>query len=360
VTLRSARDASLGWQAPLPETPPRTTPRDAAAWARVLKPYCRTNGGRAVGELAVTSIGFVSLASAMVWTVSNQSGFLYALLLLPTVGFLLRLFMIQHDCAHRSFFRSRWANDWVGRLIGVATLTPHDHWRTTHTFHHASSGDLDRRGIGDVYTLTAAEYLARSPAARLTYRLYRHPAVMFGIGPAFLFVFHNRLPIGFMTGGWRPWLSTMATNLGIAAVLASLVATIGFQATLWVYVPVVLVAAAAGVWLFYVQHQFETTHWARGSSWNARDAALHGSSHYHLPPVIRWFTANIGMHSVHHLSSRIPIYRLPEVLRDHRDLLAVGRVTARQSLRCVRLALWDEEHGRLISFKELRSREFPT
>jgi len=291
----------------------------------------------------------------MVWAVENQILSLYLALLVPTAGFLVRLFMIQHDCAHRSFFSSRRANDLVGRLIGVVTLTPHDQWRMTHSFHHASSGDLDRRGIGDVYTLTVGEYLARSRWARLRYRLYRHPAVMFGVGPVYIFLLHNRLPVGSMRKEWLPWLSTMGTNLAIMITFALLVAAIGLRPLLWVYVPTVLLAAVAGVWLFYVQHQFENTHWARGASWNARDAALHGSSHYDLPGVIRWFTANIGMHNVHHLSSRIPFYRLPEVLRDHNELRSVGRVTLRQSLRGVRLVLWDEEQRRLVSFKQLNA-----
>jgi omega-6 fatty acid desaturase (delta-12 desaturase) len=309
---------------------------------------------RGARELAVTSVGFLSLAYSMHWAVEHQLFLLYAALLLPAAGFLVRLFMIQHDCAHRSFFPSRRANDLVGRLIGIATLTPHDVWRMSHSFHHASSGDLDRRGIGDVYTLTVSEYLARARWARLRYRLYRHPAVMFGVGPLYLFLFHNRLPVGFMRKEWLPWLSTMGTNLGILVTFGLLVATTGLRPLLWVYMPTVLIAAGAGVWLFYVQHQFEGTHWARGAAWNAHDAALYGSSHYDLPIVIRWFTANIGMHNVHHLSSRIPFYRLPEVLRDHGELRSVGRVTWLQSLRGIRLVLWDEEQSRLISFKQLR------
>jgi omega-6 fatty acid desaturase (delta-12 desaturase) len=327
---------------------------DAVAWGRTLKQYRRADGPRSVRELAITSIGFVSLTYAMFWAVENQLFCLYALLLLPTAGFLVRLFMIQHDCAHRSFFPSRRANDWLGRLIGIATLTPHDHWRMSHAAHHASSGNLDRRGIGDVRTLTVAEYLARSRWARLRYRLYRHPAMMFGVGPLYLFLLHNRMPVGFMRNGWLPWLSTMGTNLGIVATLALLIAAVGLGPFLWIYVPTVLIATAAGVWLFYVQHQFEHTHWARGASWNAQDAALYGSSHYHLPSVIRWFTANIGMHNVHHLSSRIPFYRLPEVLADHHELRDVGRVTMLQSLRGVRLVLWDEKRRCLVSFEQLR------
>ena len=310
---------------------------------------------RGARELAVTVMGFASSVYSMIWAIEIELFPLYALLILPAAGFLVRLFMIQHDCAHRSFFPSRRANDYVGRLIGIATLTPHDHWRASHAFHHASSGDLDRRGIGDVLTLTVAEYLALSPWGRLRYRLYRHPAVMSGIGPSFLFLLFNRLPLGFIKKGWRPWLSTMATNFGIVAMLVMLIATIGLRPFLWIYPPTVLVAAAAGVWLFYVQHQFEGTYWARGAEWNAHDAALYGSSHYHLPTVVRWFTANIGMHNVHHLSSRIPFYRLPEVLNDHRELGDVGRVTLLQSLRGVRLVLWDEERRRLVSLEQLRS-----
>ena len=220
---------------------------------------------RGARELAVTVMGFASIVYSMIWAIEIELFPLYALLILPAAGFLVRLFMIQHDCAHRSFFPSRCANDCVGRLIGIATLTPHDHWRASHAFHHASSGDLDRRGIGDVLTLTVAEYLALSPWGRLRYRLYRHPAVMFGIGPSFLFLLFNRLPLGFIKKGWRPWLSTMATNFGIVAMLVMLIATIGLRPFLWIYPPTVLVAAAAGVWLFYVQHQFEGTYWARGA-----------------------------------------------------------------------------------------------
>jgi omega-6 fatty acid desaturase (delta-12 desaturase) len=296
------------------------------------------------------------MAYLMIAAIENRLFIAYAVLLLPTAGFLVRLFVIQHDCAHRSFFPSRRWNDWVGRVIGLATLTPHDHWRVTHAFHHASSGNLDRRGVGDVYTLTVAEYLARTRFDRLRYRLYRHPAVMFGIGPLYLFLLHNRLPLGSTQRGSLPWVSTMATNAGILAVLATLIATVGLRSFLWVYAPTVLIATMAGVWLFYVQHQFENTHWSKGTSWIAQDAALYGSSHYQLPGVVRWFTANIGIHHVHHLASAIPFYRLPDVMRDHRELRDVCRITLLQSLRGVRLVLWDEERGRLVSFEALRTR----
>ena len=327
---------------------------DAAGWGRVLRPYRQANGARGLRELAITLALFALAACSMLWAVENGHYWLHVLLLLPAAGLLVRLFIIQHDCAHHSFLPWRRANDWVGRMIGLATLTPHDHWRMSHAFHHASSGNLDRRGIGDVYTLTVAEYLARSPWGRLRYRLYRHPAVTFGVGPLYLFLFHNRLPMGFTRKGWTPWLSTMSTNVGIAALLALLIATLGLRSFLLIYAPVVLLAAAAGVWLFYVQHQFENTHWAKGASWNANDAALYGSSHYRLPGLIRWFTGNIGIHHVHHLSSRIPFYRLPEVLRDHESLRDVGSVSMLQSLKAARLVLWDEKRRRLVSLRQMR------
>lgn len=330
-------------------------PLDAGAWARKLRPYRRADPLRASLELAITSSAFVLAWLASHWAWQQGHYGLYALLLLPAAGFLVRLFMIQHDCGHGSFFPSRRANDWTGRVIGVATLTAYDHWRASHAHHHANSGNLDRRGIGDVRTLTVAEYAVRPKWGRLRYRLYRHPVVLFGFGPLYLFLLQNRLPFGFARHGWKPWVSTMGTNAAIGAVFTAIVLAVGSSAFVAVHVPIVLLAAAVGVWLFYVQHQFERTHWAEGASWSAQDAALHGSSHYDLPAVMRWFTANIGVHHVHHLSSRVPCYRLPEVLRDYVELRGIGRVTLLESLRGVRLVLWDERRRRLVSFAELES-----
>jgi omega-6 fatty acid desaturase (delta-12 desaturase) len=210
--------------------------------------------------------------------------------------------------------------------------------------------------MGDIDTLTVREYLALTWRGRLRYRLYRHPVVMFGLGPIYMFMLQHRLPVGLMRDGWRPWLSTMLTNLAIAIVVAVLIFFIGIKAFLLVQLPIILLAAVAGVWLFYVQHQFEGTYWARAEGWDRHDAAIHGSSHYCLPGVLRWFTANIGIHHVHHLCSGMPFYRLPQVLRDHPELDAVGRLTLSESLRCVRLVLWDEGWQRLISFHDLRRR----
>jgi acyl-lipid omega-6 desaturase (Delta-12 desaturase) len=239
------------------------------------------------------------------------------------------------------------------------TLTPYDLWRRKHAIHHSTSGNLDRRGIGDIDTLTVHEYLARSRWGRLRYRVYRHPLVMFGFGPAYLFILEHRLPVGLMRSGWQPWLSTMATNAAIAAVVATMIWLVGVGPFLLVHLPVMLLAASVGVWLFYVQHQFENTAWAHDGAWNLQEVALHGSSHYALPSPLRWFTANIGVHHIHHLCSRIPCYRLPLVLREHPDLAGIGRLTLLQSLKCVRLALWDEDQKRLVSFRELR-RQYPS
>jgi len=284
---------------------------------------------------------------------------LYGLMLLPAAGLLARLFMIQHDCGHSSFFHSRRANDWIGRILGVVTLTPYDAWRSTHAEHHASSGNLDRRGIGDVHTLTVDEYRALSGLRRLGYRLYRHPLVMFGIGPIFLFFIWNRVPDKLMKTGIRAWVSPTATNVAIGALSAIAVWALGMGPFLLLYGPVTVLAACAAVWLFYVQHQFEATHWERAQRWNAQEAALLGSSNYDLPPILRWFSGNIGFHHVHHLVSRIPFYRLPEVIRDFPELRSLNRLSLVQSLASVRLALWDETNERLVSFEEPSARTLP-
>ena len=328
---------------------------DARLLTRTLSHYRDPSTLRSVLELLVTAIPLVLLWAAMWAALSAQYFWLYALLVLPAAGFLVRLFMIQHDCGHGSFFRSRRSNDWVGRVIGVLTMTPYDHWRRTHAEHHAGAGNLDRRGMGDVDTLTVREYRALSAWGRLRYRVYRHPLILFGLGPSLLFFVQNRLPFGLMRAGAEPWISTMATNAGIALLSAVAIWSIGLGPFLLIYVPVGVVAGSIGVWLFYVQHQFEETLWAKGEDWNAQEAALHGSSHYDLPAMLRWFTANIGIHHVHHLASRIPFYRLPQVMRDHPELKGVSRLTLRQSLACTRLVLWDEARQRLIPFAEVAS-----
>jgi acyl-lipid omega-6 desaturase (Delta-12 desaturase) len=355
--------AAATWSAPLARSrclrmherePNSHSLRVARSEVPVLTGYREPSFGRSLFELVVTAVPFALLWTLM-WVAVDAGYWPCLLLAVPAAGFLVRLFMIQHDCGHGSFFRHRLANDWVGRAIGVLTLTPYGFWRRAHALHHANSGNLDRRGIGDIDTLTVREYLSLSRWGRLRYRLYRHPIVMFGFGPAYLFVLKHRLPIGLMRSGWQPWLSTMATNVAIAILVATMISLIGAGPFLLVHLPIALLAASIGVWLFYVQHQFEETFWADDQGWNFHEAALKGSSHYDLPGVLRWFTANIGVHHVHHLCSRIPYYRLPRVMRDHPQLAAVGRLTLRQSLKCVRMVLWDERRRRLISFRELHA-----
>jgi acyl-lipid omega-6 desaturase (Delta-12 desaturase) len=330
--------------------------KNAVRWAeartlvQLLGRFREPDNVRGGFELAITAVPFAAIWTLM-WVSLYFDCWIGLVGAVPAAGLLVRLFMIQHDCGHGSFFRGRLANDWVGRVIGVMTLTPYGYWRHNHALHHASSGNLDQRGSGDIDTLTVREFLARPRWRRILYRLYRHPAVMFGVGPTYLFILRHRLPIGMMHGGWKPWLSTMGTNAAIAILVTGMISLVGVGPFLLVHLPITILASSIGVWLFYVQHQFERTSWSHDEAWRFHEAALTGSSHYHLPVVLRWFTANIGVHHIHHLSSRIPCYRLSDVLRDHPQLAVVGRITLLQSLRCVGLALWDEDRQRLVSFR---------
>ncbi len=236
----------------------------------------------------------------------------------------------------------------------MLTLTPYDVWRRTHSIHHSTHGNLGKRGMGDIHTMTVAEYRASGRWGQFMYRLYRHPITLFGFGPGYLFFLQNRIPYGLM-GQARYWISAMGTNLTIVLALAAIWYFGGLMPLLLIFVPATLIAATAGLWLFYVQHQFEATTWEDDSNWQLHDAALHGSSHYVLPPVLQWLSANIGIHHVHHLYSRIPFYRLPQVLRDHAELAEGNRMTIRESLANARLHLWDEDAKRLVSFSQARA-----
>lgn len=336
-------------------TMPASQARSARDWVRILAKYREPSTHRSILELLVTLVPF-TLLWVLAWTMLSFNSWLAFAVAVLNGFFLVRIFCIQHDCGHASFFHSRKAQDWVGRCLGVLTLTPYDVWRRTHSIHHAQHGNLDERGIGDVLTLTVDEYRARRPLGRLMYRLYRHPVVLFGLGPSYLFLLQNRLPLGLMTSGRRYWVSAMGTNAMIAVLLAGMLWLGGLMPMLLIYLPTVVVAATVGVWLFYVQHQFEETHWSEGNEWQLHEAALAGSSHYVLPTPLRWLSANIGIHHVHHLYSRIPFYRLPEILRDHPELAFAQRLTLWESLRSVNLNLWDEKRKRLTSFREASRR----
>jgi acyl-lipid omega-6 desaturase (Delta-12 desaturase) len=338
----------------LSPTTAESAPRSARDWVQLLARYRDPSTIRSIWELGITLFCYLSLWVLAFVALQHH----WVLALIPATlngGFIVRLFAIQHDCGHGSFFPRRNWNDWTGRAIGILTLTPYDVWRKQHAVHHSASGNLDRRGIGDVLTLTVEEYRARSAWGRLTYRLYRHPLVMFGLGPAWLFVFNNRVPVGLMAAGWRYWVSAMVTNAALIVWLAGLFLLGGWGAILAIWLPTVIAGATIGVWLFYVQHQFEETHWASEADWDVHHAALHGSSHYVLPRPLQWITANLGMHHVHHLYSRLPFYRLPEVLRDFPPLAAAQRMTIRQSIANARFHLWDEKGRRLLTWAQAQA-----
>lgn len=326
----------------------------AVDWMRVLAQYREPHHGWSMLEIAWTFIPFIMFWLAA-WYTFAISPALSVALCVPSAFFLVRLFAIQHDCGHGAFFRSKGLNDWVGRCLGVLTLTPYDVWRQAHILHHASSGNLDKRGIGDIKTLTISEYEARGFWGKLTYRVYRHPIIMFVVGPAYIFLLDNRLPWNFFKAGAKYWISAMGTNLGILVIAAVLIYAMGPAAFFTIFLCTTAMGAAIGVWLFYIQHQFEETVWDNGEEWQLHEAALYGSSHYDLPVMFRWLTANIGIHHVHHLYSKIPFYRLTRVLKDNPALAEIRRLTFIESLKCINLQLWDEDNRKLVSFAQAKA-----
>jgi omega-6 fatty acid desaturase (delta-12 desaturase) len=330
-------------------------PAVARDWIAVLQRYRHPDPARSIFEVVITLVPFLALWVAA-WAALSVGYWLTLIIAVPAAFFLVRLFLIQHDCGHGAMFKKRLTNDWVGRAMGVLTLTPYDAWKRSHAIHHASHGNLDERGTGDIDTLTVREYRALSPWRRLVYRLYRNPIILFGIGPTLLFVVQHRLPYSMLKGAdWRSWVSVIGTNVGLVALGGLVIWLVGWKAFLAIQLPIVAVGSSIGVWLFYIQHQFEDTFWADNPDWNVHEAALQGSSHYDLPGILPWLTANIGVHHVHHLYSRIPYYRLPQVLRDFPELAQVHRITLWESFKCVRLRLWDENERRLVSFAEARA-----
>ena len=311
---------------------------------------------RSIFQLVTTLALFTATCIAMFYSL-DISYFLTLLLSLPAAGLLIRLFIFQHDCGHGSFFNSKRANDWVGRFLSVLTVTPYDFWRRAHNMHHATSGDLDRRSIGGIDTITIQEYRALPKAKQIAYRIYRNPIVLLVIGTPFYVMILQRIPFNQGTGFYENYKtlslesiksSILLTNLAILGFFGTLSFLIGLGTVLAIFLPILVVTAWIGGWLFYVQHQFEETYWEKNEDWDLREAALFGSSYYELPKIIQWFSGNIGLHHIHHLCSKIPNYKLQDCMDAKPELSTINKLTFIESLKCVDLKLWDEETKRLV------------
>ncbi len=327
-------------------------PIDTAAWKKVVMRYQQPSRWRAVWQLVNTLGPFVALWCLMCFLVT-VSYWLVVPLAILVGGLTVRLFIIHHDCGHGSFFKSRRANDIWGFITGVLTLTPYHHWRWEHAVHHSTSGNLDRRGTGDIWTLTVREYLECSRWKRFTYRLMRNPAVLFVIGPLYMLLIKHRFPNA--GAGRRERRSVYWTNLGILGLAVGLILVFGLEAYLVIQLTAVGVAGSVGIWLFYVQHQFEGVYWQRQGEWDYLTAALQGSSFYKLPKILQWFTGNIGFHHIHHLSPRIPNYNLKRCHDAEPMFQTVPPVTLSGSLKSLAFRLWDEKRHRLVGFGHLRN-----
>ncbi len=313
--------------------------------------YCRPRLFRSVLDVATSMVPYLALSFLLDLTL-HISVLLTVVLVVLAGGFLVRTFVVFHDCAHGSLFSSKRANRWVGRVAGLLVLAPFERWRHDHAVHHGTSGDLERRGVGDIVTLTVQEYRARSWRGRLAYRVIRNPAFMFGLGPIVAMVIGPRLP----TRGQRPRLrhSVLGTDASILLLAAGLCWLIGWERFLLVWAPSALLAGSVGIWLFYVQHQFEDAYWQSADDWDYTEAALRGSSYLKLPRVLEFFTGHIGFHHVHHLNARIPNYNLRRAHRENPIFHQVPELSLLDGLRAVQLKLWDQDRGKLVSFADAR------
>jgi acyl-lipid omega-6 desaturase (Delta-12 desaturase) len=320
-----------------------------AFWGDALAPYSRPRLGRSLLDIATSLVPYLAL-SVLMYLALDVSYLLVLALAIPAAGFLLRTYIVFHDCAHGAFLPSKRANSWLGVALGLVVYQPFLSWRHSHAVHHATAGHLDRRGVGDVLTLTVAEYQASPWRRRLGYRLFRNPLVMFGLGPIYAMVLQPRL----VSRSARPRIrrSVLATNVVLTALVGALCWLVGWREFLLVQTPTALLAGSAGVWLFYVQHQFEDTYWQSAGDWSYADAALQGSSYLKLPSVLQFFTGNIGLHHVHHLNARIPNYNLQRAHDRNPIFHQVPTLSLWDGLRAVRLKLWDEGRGRLVTFAE--------
>ena len=332
--------------APAPSAP------DLSAWKEIVARYQKPSVGRAVWQLLNTLVPYVALWYLMYLSLAVSYWLVVPLAILAG-GFMVRIFIIHHDCGHGSFFKSRTANDVWGFITGVLTFTPYHHWRWEHALHHSTSGDLDRRGVGDVWTLTVQEYLESSRWKRFSYRLARNPLILFVIAPLLLFLVWQRFPKP--KASLRERLSVYWTNLALAVVATGLIWAFGWKAYLIIQLTVIMVAGSAGVWLFYVQHQFEGVYWERGEDWDYATAALKGSSFYKLPKILQWFSGNIGFHHIHHLSPRIPNYHLEKCHKAEPLFQTVKPITLLASFKSFTFRLWDEQRRVLVGYGHLRT-----
>ncbi len=317
---------------------------------RAIRKYQQPDLFKAIWQLANTFIPYIILWGLMYY--SYKAGYSYWITLglaIVAGGLSVRIFIFFHDCSHQSFFASRKANTVLGYICGVLTFTPFEEWRMSHGWHHNTFGDLDRRGKGDVWTLTAEEFRTASKPKRFWYRFFRHPFVLLCLGPAYLFMISYRFT--HKGAKRRQKNSVIITNAAIAAIIVVASLTIGFRAYALIQFPVIFFAGVIGVWLFYIQHQFEGVYWSRHDQWDPINASLHGSSYYKLPSVIQWFTGNIGLHHIHHLRARIPNYNLQRACNDTQAFLDIQPLTLRKSFTCLHLKLWDEHRQKLVGFK---------
>jgi acyl-lipid omega-6 desaturase (Delta-12 desaturase) len=324
---------------------------DRRPWRESLAPLAVPCLGRGLLAIATSVLPYVGLCVAIYLTLGDSPA-LTAILAILAAGFLVRVFVMFHDCAHGSLLPSRRANTILGTVLGLLVLSPFRRWRHDHAVHHATSGDLDRRGVGDIVTLTIAEYRTRSWRGRVGYRLIRNPLVMFGLGPVFAMIVGPRM----VARGARPRMrnSVLGTDAALVALIGGMCWLIGWRDFLIVWAPAALMAGSVGIWLFYVQHQFEDAYWKRGDEWNYAEAALAGSSYLKLPRVLQFFTGNIGLHHVHHLNARIPNYNLQRAHRASLLFAGVPTLSLWDGLRAVRFKLWDERSERLVTFAQAR------
>ncbi len=320
------------------------------AWQQIVARYHRSDNRRAVRQVINTFGPYLALWGVMIWTI-NISYWITLPLAILSAGFLMRGFIILHDCGHGSFFTSRKANDILGFISGILTFTPYAYWRHRHAMHHATAGNLDKRGAGDVWTMTTEEYRTSSWRKRLGFRLFRHPLVLLVLGPAYMFLIQHRFAA--KGSGWRWHLSVAWTNLCLIGVGFAVSSLIGFWAYVGIQLPIILVTGAAGVWMFYVQHNFEGAYWERSKNWSYVESALKGSSYYELPRVLQWFSGNIGFHHIHHLSPRIPNYFLEKAHKENALFRSVRPMRIKDSLKSLHLRLWDEEKRMLVGFRQM-------